>query len=313
MALGKFEVKILKEVDGSDVSLENLSIEASRALVDILEAMTNIAASQNENDTLSVSIRPGSACVAIEGDYQYVEKISNTLEVVADNQSEDPIIVDYFRNIQSTIKRNGLEYGASFISDDDEVDVINIFKESKKFTKKRKKTIRKHNFHVEFFEGRLIEIGGKNPNIHIEEGNIKYTIDCTELEARRIRDLLYADVLISAWAKPNANGKIKYTFCDHYVNRELYIDFKDFIKQNIKEIGTAPLKGIHYKLADFLKDDDLGKAKKFIKFFNSELTDISRLRTILLNTKAFKNEEQFMDVTESIIELIERKTKKKLI
>jgi hypothetical protein len=43
------------------------------------------------------------------------------------------------------------------------------------------------------------------------------------------------------------------------------------------------------------------------------ITDISRLRTILLNTKAFKNEEQFTDIIESIIELIEKKTKKKLI
>jgi hypothetical protein len=313
MGQGKFEVKILKEKDGSDANLENLSLEASQALVNILEAMTNIAFAQKKSDSLNVSIRKGSVAIAIEGQNTAMENIGNTLDLVANTKEEDPLIVDYFRTIQNTIKSNGLEYAVYVSNNGNKKDVLDIFKKNKTFTKKREKVIREHNFHVEFFDGRLIEIGGKNPNIHIEQTGIKYTIDCTEKEAKRVESYLYNDVWVTAWAKPNSQGKIKYTFCDHYVNKDLFLDFKKFIKENTKQSGTAPLKGIHNKIVTLIKNKQYGEARKFLKLFNTDIADVSRLRTILLNAKSFKNNPDFKDIIESIVELIEKKTKDKLI
>lgn len=310
MSDSKFEIKIVKEANGSDVELDNLSIQASESLIRIMQALANLAKIDDSGNT-KISIQSGSAEAALVGD-SYVESLSDTLTVVANNKSDNEKFVRNFRIIQDVIKENGLSYEASFKSNGHlERDVIQLFEQPKTFAKKRKKRIKNHPFHLEFFSGKLIEVGGKTPNIHIESAGESYTIECSEKQAILVNKFLYQKILLSTWVKKDANLKLNYYFCDFYKESdvEMYLEFKDFIRGNTNARGTEALKQIHYKLEKILSSEDYGKARKFIKLFKTDIADVGRLRTILLNTKAFQKHEKFEDILEEVVDLIERKTK----
>lgn len=313
MADNKFEIKIIKEADGSDANLADLSVAAAKSLAEILESLAKIAEYENNNDDVKIKVTSGSACAAIEAPAPKLAVIKNNIDKVATYESEDDVYITNLRNIQEVVTANGLTYEAHFKSDNLIVDLTETFKQPRKFRKRRSVVKYTKRFHLDFFDGRLIAVGGKNPNIHIESSGESYTIDCNEEQARIVNKFLYQDIKISTWVKTAPNKKPKYLFCDHYINDQIYSRLKNFATNNTSYTGTEILKHIHYTTIDYLQDQNYGELRKFIKLFINELVDVQRQRSIITTLKEFRDMEEVKDLYQKLITLIESQTKKPVL
>ena len=106
-----------------------------------------------------------------------------------------------------------------------------------------------------------------------------------------------------------------YQFCDLYneLSSDYYSEFKTFILDNKKLSGTAPLKEIHNKLKDYYSNKEFKQSRKFLRLFCNEVVDVNRLRTILLISKSFKDDDDIKDLLNRIEDIIEKKTKRKIV
>jgi hypothetical protein len=316
MDTGKIEFKITTEADGKAVELDNLSIHAAKSLMVIIENLSKIAELENaeNNADLRIKITKGSAAVSIEGPANKIEKIQNNFKLVGQNdKNRNNTYVETVNSLAQLVQSNGLKYDAHSYISGMEVSLIDFF--GHKYKTKRTSTKAELYFNLEFFTGKLIENGGKSPNIHIEIAGNKHKISCTEEEAIKVNKFLYKEVKISAWGKLNAEQKMTYQFCDLYneLSSDYYSEFKTFILDNKKLSGTAPLKEIHNKLKDYYTNKEFKQSRKFLRLFCNEVVDVNRLRTILLISKSFKEDDDIKDLLNRIEDIIEKKTKRKIV
>lgn len=316
MNTGKIEFKITTDVDGKPVELDSLSVQATKSLIVIIENLSKIAELENDknNSDIRINISKGSASVSIEAPVSKIIKIQNNIELVRKNdKNRSSTYVDSLNALTQLVKSNGLLYEAYTNTTGADIPIIDIF--SKKYKTKRKTTKNELYFNLEFFKGKLIENGGIKPNIHIEIAGNKHKISCTEEEAIKVNKFLYKDVKISAFGKLDANNKMTYKFCDIYndLAYDYFSDFNEFIKLNKSLKGTEPLKQIHYRLKDYYSAGEFKESRKFLRLFCDEVVDVNRLRSILLISKSFKNNEDIKDLLDCIEKNIENKIKSKIV
>lgn len=316
MDTGKIEFKITTEANGKAVELDNLSVHAAKSLQIIIENLSKIAELENaqNNSDLRIKITKGSAAVAIEGPVSKIEKIQTNFKLVGQNdRNRNNTYVETVNSLAQLVLSNGLKYDAHSYISGSEISLIDFF--GHKYKPKRTSTKSELYFNLEFFTGKLIENGGKTPNIHIEIAGNKHKISCTEDEAIKVNKFLYKEVKISAWGKLNSENKMTYKFCDLYneLSYDYYTEFKNFIGINKNLAGTAPLKEIHNKLKEYYSRKEFNQSRKFLRLFCNEVVDVNRLRTILLISKSFKDNDDLKDLLNRIEEIIEKKTKRKIV
>jgi hypothetical protein len=292
-----------KDAEGRDIHLDNMSLEASKALREILDAL--IAIVEYEKDpNLHIGIKKGSAAQQLineNGTLQVVyNKILNAANVRPDR---DNFYVAQLNVIHKNIHKTK-DFEISYKTPIDKQNLNSLF--VKKFKEKRDRKKDENNFNVEFITGYLELNGGKKPNFHlIGKDDSKFTIDCSIVDAQKVNVCLYSTINISAWAKSKKNG-MKYDFCDIYVgNSEKYFkDLKDVIKQLKKKQGTEPFHFISEKLESYFDSKDYAGALKFIRIFKNKYALPIYLRTILVICKGFKNDPFFEETLKEIEELL---------
>lgn len=311
--ISKLEIKITKEANGDDVRLDNLSLQASKSLVVLLDAMNKMAEFDIGNNDIRIKVINGSAGVALDADNPVMDNIQSKINSVINRDSDDYLFIENLRNIQNVVKANGLTYEATICnSNSHQLDLIPFLKNSRKISSPRR--TRNHSyFDLEFFNGKLIENGGKYPNIHIETNGRKYKIVCTEQQARKVNAFLYQDIKISAWGILNPDNKKEYIFCDHYINDDLYIEFKRVARTILDASGVEPLIKIHDKFKELIIADEYEAARKFMKMFSNEVVDNNKLRAVLLATKSFKEHDSFKDIVIKVMAILKKKTGKEVI
>lgn len=307
MSSDKIEFKILKDADGKDVELNNLSVKAANSLVILIQNLSKIAELESNNSDVRINVSPGCACVSIEAPPAKINEIKNNIQDVVENNSNRK--KEYFKslsNIQNLFNLNGLQYDAKIFFNGEENSIIDLF--DNKFSNTRRNFKKKeYYFDVEFFKAKLIENGGKTPNIHLDDKGSKIKISCTEKQAIKINKFLYQEVKIAAWGKLNSYNVKEYFFCDMYNEDLVYSEYKSFITDNMKLKGSDALENIHYKLKEYYSANEFIKAKKLIRIFNNEITDVNRLGAILLISKYFKDNKHISGLLFDIEHLLEKK------
>lgn len=312
MRKDKLEFKIITDSNGKKIELDNLTVEAAQALMVFVESLTKIAEQSSNPEKVKISVTPGSACVALEAPEEEIREIENEMKVVSRNKSTKKAFVEPLRAMQVLISNNGLGYEANVIKNNHKTPILDLFKQKRRFQLAPKEKI-KSEFSIAFFDGKLIEVGGKNPNIHILINDKKQTVSCSEEQARKVNSFLYNDIKISAWEQKVKGQKSVYTFCDNYVNDSLYDELKVFVDNNLQKEGTAPLKDIHYKLRDYFNSKKFGEANKLIKLFCNDNVDIGRLRTILVIAKSFRDNDKLKESLSIIENVLQDKIEKPLV
>ncbi|TVZ47976.1 hypothetical protein [Olleya sp. Hel_I_94] len=312
MSDSKLEIKIIEDQQGAHIDLDNLSVDASKSLQIILESFTRIAQEEN-NEDFSISIKKGSACIALSAPETKLHIVHKKVIDVLEYNSSNETYVESLKAIQQRVgfKDFKFEIIYSDSQNNEIVDLLPGFKQNRKFSRKKRIARKNQPLKIKFIQGKLYEIGGKRPNIHIQQGLESHKIKCTELQAKKVKGLLYnEDVMFSAWETIGADKKTVLTYCDNYVNKDLFDELESFMVLNLNQNGTKPIKDLHNILVENIKIADFGKVKKIIKLFKTELTDVNRLRAILLCTKPFKDRDDLNELLISVFDLIEKKLKK---
>jgi len=299
MAESKLEFIISKDSTHRDVELDNMSIAAANAFSVLLTAALNIVNLNEDKEGVRIQIRPGSAVIAAEGSDSQIAEIEHNFNEVIYHKSSNRELVNGWREVQKLFHANGLEYSATIIRGERQLSIFDTLKRSKKLrTKPLSLPITSS---IRFLTGKLIAVGGANPNIHLEDENGKrLTISCTETSAKKANKFLYDTILISCWVK-SVGGDPRYELCDSYWDQRYFNDFKNFIDEFSSTVNEVEqLKKIHYKCRSYLDVKDYGSFRKFLRLFLHESTNVNVLKTILIVTQSFKNHERLGEMRESM-------------
>ncbi|MCW3071069.1 MAG: hypothetical protein JWO44_959 [Bacteroidetes bacterium] len=299
MAKDKFEIRIVKDEGNKDLHLASMSIAAAKSLTVFIQSLTKIAELQENSKDIKISVTKGSAKVALEAPAKKIAVIEQQLKDVADNKSKNKILVNSWKNIQQTISANGLQYEAIFSKGGRNESVIDVLKQKKYFQIKRKAR-KKPDYSLNFYTGRLYDVGGKKvSNIHIElKEDLNLTIGCSENDIREIVKYIYTNVTVALWESKKETGK--YQFCDYYSNEDEASKYKDLSARMLQIDGSVKQKEVYNIIDNCLHDNKFREAKKFMRLFNHKTADPNVLRMILVATKSVKDENEIASIRAEI-------------
>lgn len=290
MALDKLEFKIIKEADGSDIDLSKLSLKATESLIILLESMKTIISNTPGGEDVKIQVIKGSARVITEAPEEIISSVLDGYERVITKSETNADIVAPWRQLQNLFQANGLVYDAFFTT---KTHTRSLEKEIKKSKEFRAKPIKRYStFHLEFIKGKLIEVGGKKPNIHLSD---RSPIRCTENDAIAVNKFLYQNIelLIRRQAREDEE---ELTFCGFFPVEGHQLYFLDLVEQYHNLPLDNFLEYIHYKLKDLLDKKDFGMVKKIFRIFDHLSVDVNIFKTILIITKSFAKNPELKDI-----------------
>ena len=303
--MDSIEIKLKKDSTGRDISLGSMSLDASKSIREILNAL--IAIVEFEQDlNLKIGLEEGSAVQKIIGSDSNLQVVYNKIKDAAHGS---PQRINKYVNCLNIIHKNleSIEdYDISYKSSNGVESIKPLF--TQKFKSKRNSDVTENNFNLEFFSGKLELNGGKKPNFHLFANNTTYTIQCSEKQAKDVGAFLYENIKISAHAKAKKDS-MEYNFCDIYAgtSEDYFNEFKDFYTELKDKSGTQKFHFVSNKLEQFYNQKNYSGAKKFIRLFLNEFSHITYLRTILVISKAFKNDEYLGGILSDVEKLLSKK------
>jgi hypothetical protein len=284
------EIILEEDHEGNEIELGSMSLAASKSLNEILSALINIVEFEKDLD-LKIGLEKGSAAQKIMSeDASNLKVVYNKIVDASEGKSNRE---NHYVNQLNVIHKNLKHFNEFKIYHNHNSrrdDIKPLF--NKKFRKTRSKANLDTNFNIQFLKGTLDLNGGKNPNFHISTNDESYTIQCSKAEAIKVNPFLYKEINISAWEKEKKNG-VEYNFCDIYAGEagKYFDDFKLFFEELKNKNGTEPFHLISEKLESYYNIKDYAGAKKFIRLFINSFSLPTYLRTILVVSKAFKEDE----------------------
>lgn len=304
----KLELKITTDSNGREIDLTNLSVIAAKSLNLMLDSLIKIIEATPHGNDLRIKVVKGSATLLAEGSETIITRMENDFREVAEYTSVKNDIVSNWRNIQTLISRNGLNYEVNFYNSSNvKQPFLDKLKNTKAF---RVKVERKpKDFELTFVHGKLIENGGVSPNLHLKENGQDKIIACSHEVAKKLNQHLYGDLYVSAWKKRN-DSKAKLEYCDSYLSADDFFQYKNFIAANNDLQESDEYVAIHEKIKGYVAANDFGRLKKLLRLYNHKSSDFGSLKTILLVTKTFKEKEDIKDLRLSIKKILDSKLKK---
>jgi len=304
----KLEFIIKSDSANQSIKLDGMSIEAAQAFSILLNSVVNIVRLNEDREGLKIHIKPGSLVLEATGTQEQIGSIQYDFNEIIANKSDNKLLVKEWRTIQQLFQANGLSYEANIYAGKEKKSVFAPLKVGKKLRAKPIFTPLKSS--LAFMTGKLIAVGGSNPNIHLETKDGKrLTISCTEQNAKKANRFLYDQVRISCWIKKGATED-KYELCDSYWKEEEFLSLERFLAHflSIKN-EVEQLKFIHYRSRDYLDEKDYPNFRKFLRLFIHDSTDVNILKTILIITQSFKEHEKLKEMRNEIKNLFDKKIK----
>jgi hypothetical protein len=296
MSQNRLEIKITTDVDDQHVNIKAMSLKAAQSFLLLFESITKIVELTPGNKDTTIQITPGSVVVAAEG--ESIIKAKKEFDKIVENRSTNKELVEQWRRIQGVFSANGLQYEANFYTGGHKTTFFKILKDRQKL--RTKAVVKKFSTELEFITGKLIAVGGKHPNIHVEvNGKILPPVSCTEGSATKAKAYLYQPIRFSAWAKKGGNLK-KYTLCDSYANESIYNELDAMVRELFELEEVEALKQVHYYCRSFLDRQDYGNFRKFMRLFIHESTDINILKMILVATQSVGQNEKLKPMIDDL-------------
>ncbi len=304
-----FEIILYKDSEGNPIHLDDLSLDASKSVREILDALINIVEYEKNKNNLNLKIGLENCCAAhkLYWEDDIMDIVFNNINnVIKDSNDRDNEYVSMLNVVYKNISLSDTSE-IKINRKDKVIDLKDNF--SKPFRAKRSTSKIKNNFKIEFIKGKLQQNGGENPNFHLKINHTdELTISCNIPEAIKVNKFLYQDIYISAWSKFNGH-KMLYDFSDIYLEKDInyFKDFKDFFKKLENAKDTEQYHLISNKIKIYYDNLDFISARKFIRLFINKNSLPVYLRTILINSKSFKDEEELTDLLINVEQLLQNK------
>jgi len=281
-----FKIKIIKDSQGNNVNLSNITLDAADALKIFIESLTELAKTYENDHDIRLKLDNGSieTCLVYSDD----QEISHDIDKILSYESRDKERIKLFRNIQDKIQLNGLEYKIYLNKDNEpEKEVTQIFK-GKKFKKVKQTFDRKYS--IDFIEGALFEAGGRSTvNIHIENAELgkEYKIECTKPEAKKLNERLYSKVYLSVIKICKTEQDIEYKYIDSYLREDNYMFYKSLHEHLTSNEAIEKYDMIYNYVVDTVNSDETSNEEliKLMRLYNNKFTDKGIVRTILMSIK----------------------------
>lgn len=301
MSEEKLEFKITKDATGNDIELTNLSVEATESLILMLQSMKDIISNTPGAEQAKIQVVKGSATVMTIASEEVIQNFQESFQNVLDKKETDPSIVAPWRQLQNLFKANGLTYEANFYSRSQKVSLEKQIKKAKEF--RARPVPKTASYAIQFVKGKLMEVGGAKPNLHLQD--LK-PIRCTELQAIAVNKFLYQDIELLV-RKKTAHTEDEYTFCEFFINDEQKIYFKNLLHLLETKSLDDFLFDLHFEIKKMLDDKQLGVVAKVIRLFNHSSIDVNIVKTILVITKSFAEEEAIRELRAKLYHTLQSK------
>ncbi|MEI3802735.1 MULTISPECIES: hypothetical protein [unclassified Chitinophaga] len=311
MSLNKVEFKILKDTEDTNIELENMSLGASKAFLILIESLTKIIEQTEGHNSMRLQIVKGSVVVSANGSEEQIFQIKEEFNKVVENEADNEDVIKPWRELQKLINKNGLQYEVNFVENSKTTNVTDFIKTKRVFRSKTVKTKVVHE--LRFYEAKLIEIGGKRPNFHVQaDSSNEMIISCTEDHAKKIMMFLYSNIKFSAWFNIKSfsfendhQSAQQGVFCDLYTDN-VFAEFKEFYEafEQLEDLDKLSL--IHEKMYSLIDNKEFGKLRKFLRLFYNESTNVNILKTILVITKGLKDHPELAQTRIEFKEMLEK-------
>lgn len=287
----ELKIKIIRDSEGNDLDLSNITIEAADALKVFIDSLVDFAKTYENTSEIKLKLDNGS----IETSLIYPEQeISHDIDNILALQYSDSKKVDPFKRMQDKIQVNGLEYGVYLKKENEQFrEITQIFKQEK-FKKIKKKFERKYS--IDFIEGELFEVGGRaKVNVHIENRELgqEYKIECERLDAKKLNERLYSKAFLSVIKIAKTETDIEYRYIDSYLREESYIFYKRLHERLTAENSIEKYDLIYNYIVDIINDNNSPNEEivKIIRLYDNHFTEKGIIRTILMTLKPIINKE----------------------
>ncbi|MDR6761854.1 hypothetical protein J2Y38_002063 [Flavobacterium sp. 2755] len=301
MSTDKIEIK-LTFIDDQVVDLSNMSVKALESFLSVTNSLKNI--SELVSDQLTYTIKKGSAYACVNGLPNEIGNIYSKIDEALKGESSDEIVTSNLRSIQKEIQNTVFKYQFSYKGE----LLDKRLRESKKIAKKRKKQLFENK--LEIVSGFFNQIGGNDPNYHFDYGNgNRLTIDCTINETEELKPHLYKTISSLVIKKDFEDKDLKPIF-EHktIIEDELVQPFKEFLVNYYQPEDLIDRLEIIY---DFIDNSDKRERniELLLKAFNSNVFNVSEIKTILVISKSFqvknecikKNRDELLKLYESLL------------
>lgn len=298
-----------------DTSLSSLNIEEADALISLITALRDLCNNVPDNKDLKIELKEGSAYTSLRGAPSSMAPIFDNFDEVINKTSKDIVDVESWRSIQSILQNERFNIEANIIKKGVKISIKEKVVEAKPFKRASSRT--KSNVKLEFYSGKLNEIGGKKPNIHLLVDDSEIIVECSEADAiyvsSKIR--LYQTVRIAAWTKINGkNEVIERKFSEVYFNDEDFELYRSLIN-SYKDSRLPAFIDKMYDISNPLLDNNkYSDFRKFMSLFNHKSWNLNVLKTMLVISKDFYDVPQIDDLRKRLnIFYLEQKNRLKNI
>lgn len=307
----KLEISLV-EANGEPVSLNSMSPDALASFISVMSSLKSIAVSVAiEDREMNFSIRSGSAQCVLEAPKIQMDSIYQELDIAMQGESDDKEVTSHLRNIQDQIKRQSFSYRFFYKKGPRQiVDIHDRLITSRRIGLKRRR--KKYEYKLKVLNGFLNQIGGKNPNYHFDYGSGDViTIDCTVEEAKSINKYLYLNVSSLILCKEyNSDNKKDEYYHKAIIEENLARKIKKYINSYYKENDLVKKLTITHDFIDavFKKPEDGFKILYYLLIaFNNKNFHLSELKTLLVISKPFKDNETLREVRSQLLATYEDK------
>jgi hypothetical protein len=299
-------------VDEVQVSLQRLTPAALDSFITVMNSLKAIAKAVDPSENITFSITEGSAKGCLIAEDEILEDIYTEVEAALEGESYNRGITENLRIIQKELKNDSFSYSFSYQRGEQPVEFHTRLKTANNIRLKPRRNL--PDFRLQIKQGVLNQIGGQNPNYHIDYGNgDKITVDCTQDQAlSTLRHVIYgrvsALVLRKKW--PDTERKPEYhhkaILPDSIVGEMTHLLQDYYIKVSLVEKLTFLLSSLD-DLISRDKENGLILLKHLLIGFDDNNLHLSELKTLLVFSKPFKQNDAINSARASLLERYERK------
>lgn len=299
-------------VDEVQVSLQRLTPAALDSFITVMNSLKAIAKAVDPTENITFSITEGSVKGCLLADNQLLEEIYSELEIALQGESHDEKITENLRTIQKELKNNSFTYSFLYQRGGSPIEFHTRLKSASTIRLKPRRDL--PEFRLQIKQGVLNQIGGQNPNYHIDYGNgDKITISCTQEQTlnsliHEIYGSISALVIRKKW--PNSERKPEY-FHKIILPENVAGALIQFLNEYYLKVNLVDkLTFLHSFLDDIIRQDKengLILLRHLLIGFNDNNLHLSELKTLLVISKPFKQNDIINSTRASLLESYERK------
>lgn len=283
----------LEQANGSKVSLDNLSGEALTSFLQAVSHLKNIIKSQSDERKITYKIVEGSASVEALSAVGEIDVFYGKFRETLDKGNPNSEVIKEYKLLKECLSNDDLDFDFHYTLNGNKKEDLKERVISSRFKSKRDRSPWKHELAVKM--GQLYLVGGTSPNYHLELGrNEKFTIHCSKEDAIEVNKDLYRNIKVLVEAKTKKSKAV-----DEKLTHKIILDsenagiFKKFLTEYNKTNDLIEKLGLMH---DFVFDNSNDKIKllHLMKYliigFSSENFHQSELKTVLVISKAFKDD-----------------------